>query len=96
MSQNLLKFEYLDEATLKTLWTPTILSNGEKTNYCMGWRKDKDDLGCSYIHHGGSSVGGRSFLLIYPDEELIIAFTANLFTRFNESFVLKISEKFMK
>ncbi len=96
MSQNLLKNEYLSESTLKTLWTPTTLSNGKKTNYCLGWRKDKDDLNRSYIHHGGSSVGGRSFLLIYPDDEVIVVITCNLFTRFNESFVLKIVEKFIK
>jgi CubicO group peptidase (beta-lactamase class C family) len=96
MSQNLLKFKYLNESTLKTLWSTTILSNGEKTNYCLGWRNDKDDLGRSYIHHGGSSVGGRSFLLIYPEEEVIIAITCNLFNRFNESFVLEIAKIFMK
>ncbi|MBL4656061.1 MAG: beta-lactamase family protein [Bacteroidia bacterium] len=96
MSQNLLKYEYLKESTLKTLWAPTELSNGEKTNHCLGWRRDIDDLGRNYIHHGGSSVGGRSFLLIYPDKDVIVAITCNLFTRFNESFVLKIAEKFIK
>ncbi len=96
MSQILLKYEYLDESTLKTLWTNTTLANGEKVNYCIGWRKDKDELGRSYIHHGGGSIGGRSFLLIYPDEELTVSITCNIFSRFNESFVLKIAEIFIK
>ena len=96
MSQSLLRHEYMNESTLNTLWTPTILSNDKKTNYCLGWRKNEDNLGRSYIHHGGSSVGGRSFLLIYPEEEIIVTITCNLFTRFNESFVLKITEEFIK
>lgn len=96
MAQNLLKNEYLNKSTLKTLWTPTILFNGKKTNYCLGWRKDKDSLGRSFIHHGGSSVGGRSFLLIYPDEEIIVTITCNLFARFDDSIVLKIAENFIE
>jgi len=96
MSQHLIKKDRLKKETIELLWTPTILANGEKINYCLGWRRDTNDSGNTYIHHGGSSIGGRSFLLIYPKEEIIVAITSNLFTRFNESFVLKVAEKFRK
>jgi serine beta-lactamase-like protein LACTB len=96
MSQHLIRKDRLRKETIELLWTPTILTNGEKINYCLGWRKDTTDSGNTYVHHGGSSIGGRSFLLIYPEEEIIISITCNLFTRFNETFALKVADKFKK
>jgi hypothetical protein len=29
------------------------------------------------VHHGGSSEGGRAFLLLYPDEKVVVALAAN-------------------
>lgn len=96
MSQHLLRKDKINKRTIELLWTPTELADSEKINYCLGWRRDMTDLGKTYIHHGGSSIGGRSFLLIYPEDEIIISITCNLFTRFNESFVLKVADKFKK
>lgn len=96
MSQHLIRNDKLKKETVELLWTPTVLMDGEKTNSCLGWRRDTTDLGNTYLHHGGSSIGGRSFLLIYPKEEIIIAITCNLFARFNQSFVLKVADKFKK
>ncbi|WP_394975171.1 serine hydrolase domain-containing protein [uncultured Croceitalea sp.] len=96
MSQHLIRKDKLKKETVKLIWTPTTLANGEKINYCLGWHRDTTDSENTYIHHGGSSIGGRSFLLIYPEEEIIISITCNLFTRFNELFVLKVVDKFKK
>lgn len=95
LGQNLLGNNFLSEATRQKLWTPNTLSNGDKTNYGIGWRIDTDDKGRTYVHHGGSSIGGRSFLLIYPDQELVIAITCNLSTNFDQFFVFKIAELFI-
>ncbi|MEZ4772001.1 MAG: serine hydrolase domain-containing protein [Bacteroidia bacterium] len=96
MSQYLLNNQFLKPSTIEKLWTPIPLSNGQKTNYGIGWRQDKDSLGRIYVHHGGLSMGGRSFLLVYPEEGLAIAMTSNLSTDFDQTFVLKIAEIFMK
>ncbi|PRX57214.1 serine hydrolase domain-containing protein [Flagellimonas meridianipacifica] len=96
MSQHLLRKDIINKRTIELLWTPTQLADGERTNYCLGWRRDVTESGNIYIHHGGSSVGGRSFLLIYPKDEIIVSITCNLFTRFNESLALEIAEKFKK
>lgn len=95
LGQNLLGDKFLSETTRQELWTPNTLSNGEKTNYGIGWRIDTDDKGRTYVHHGGSSIGGRAFLLVYPDEELIIAITCNLSANFDQFFVFKIAELFL-
>jgi hypothetical protein len=29
------------------------------------------------VHHGGSTEGGRAFLLLYPDEKVVVALAAN-------------------
>lgn len=96
MSQNLLNNQFLSESTKQLLWTPKTVSSGKKTNYGIGWRIDTDEKGRKYVHHGGSSTGGRSFLLVYPNEELVIAITCNLSTNFDQYSLFKISDLFLK
>jgi hypothetical protein len=72
------------------------LPDEQKINYGIGWRQDSDNLGRTYVHNGGSSIGGRSFLLLYPNEGLSIAITSNLSTNFDQIFVLKIAELFIE
>ncbi|MEX2605301.1 MAG: serine hydrolase domain-containing protein [Gracilimonas sp.] len=96
MAQNLLNNQFLSESTKQLLWTPATLNNGDKTNYGIGWRIDTDAKGRRYAHHGGSSIGGRSFLLVYPNEGLAIAVTSNLSTNFDQTFVSKIAELFIE
>jgi serine beta-lactamase-like protein LACTB len=95
MSQKLLKHQFMSEHTLKTIWSESTLENGDKIGYGIGWKIDKDSLQRKYVYHGGSSIGGRSFLLVYPNEELIVAITCNLSTNFDQQFVLKVSELFL-
>ena len=96
LAQSLLNNTYLQNATKELLWTPVTLSTGQKTNYGIGWRKDVDKENRLYVHHGGSSIGGRSFLLIYPDEYLIVAITSNLSRSFGEDHVLEIAQLFLE
>lgn len=96
MSQNLLRHQFLREPTLQKLWSNAILKSGEEIPYGIGWKLDVDSQQRRFVYHGGSSIGGRSFLLVYPKEELIIAITCNLSTNFDQRFILKISELFLK
>lgn len=95
MCQGLLKNSLISDTSKKVLWTPAILKNGEKTNYGIGWRIEKDKKNRTFMHHGGSAVGGRSFLLVYPEKQLVIAITSNLSDSFNQDFIMKISEIFL-
>ncbi|WP_165769894.1 serine hydrolase domain-containing protein [Flagellimonas pacifica] len=70
----LLNHTLLKNATLKKMWKEQKTSTGESTNYALGWRISNDK---KEIFHGGSSVGGKSFLLIIPKEQIVVAFTTN-------------------
>lgn len=78
-SNALLNQELLNRASIESLWTPVPLSNGDMNpqNYALGFRVGEDDLG-RFVHHGGKSVGGYSFLLIYPETGVVVAFASNI------------------
>jgi CubicO group peptidase (beta-lactamase class C family) len=44
----------------------------------IGWRSAVDEKGRTFIHHGGQSSGGRTFVLLYPRERVGVAFVSNL------------------
>lgn len=71
-------------------WTPQKLQNGEvnEQNYALGWRvTERDFLFCDndnkltrsirYIHHGGVSDGAQSWLVVYPELQLVLAMNSN-------------------
>jgi CubicO group peptidase (beta-lactamase class C family) len=76
--RGLLNHTTLRPETVDILLKPQRLADGTSTNYGMGWRLGVDSQKRSIIHHGGSIDGGRTFLLIYPDNKLVVAITANM------------------
>ena len=78
MGQVLLNHTLLDAKTVELLFASQQLENGKKTNVGIGWRSGADAKGRRIIHHGGLIDGGRTFVLIYPDNDLIFAITANM------------------
>lgn len=93
--RSLMNNTFLKESTKQKLWTPNTLDDGQHTDYGLGWRMDKDNFNRYFVHHGGSSVGGRSFLLAYPNDGICIALTSNLSDSFDQSFVLKLAGLFL-
>ncbi len=79
MGESLLEYSLLKKETVALLFTPQLLSDGKNTNYGFGWRIGTDRKGRRIIHHGGSIDGGRAFLMLYPDHNLVVAVTANMF-----------------
>lgn len=75
----LLKGKLLNSDSKEMMWKPVALNSGDMNpeNYALGFRVGQDDLG-RYLHHGGKSVGGYSFLLIYPDNEVVVALAFNV------------------
>ncbi len=96
MCQSLLRNDFINADTKKIVWTPATLKTGVITNYGIGWRIEKDEKNRLFVHHGGSAVGGRSYLLMYPDDGIIIAVANNLSDSFNQDFILKIAKIFLK
>ena len=84
-SEDLVKFGFsflypklLKEETIQELWKSQETFDGKKTNYGMGWSSGIDKSGREWIGHTGGSVGGSTFFRIYPKEELVIVFIANM------------------
>ncbi|WP_340114727.1 serine hydrolase domain-containing protein [Maribellus mangrovi] len=65
------------EEVKQQLITPQTLVNGDKTNYGMGFSSGTDEFGRNYYGHGGGSVGGCSNLIIYPEENMVVAVITN-------------------
>ena len=53
--------------TLKQAFTPATLSDGKKTSYGFGWETG-ELRGLANVHHSGSSVGFRTFILRFPEK----------------------------
>lgn len=75
---------FLRKETVETLWTPQVLNNGtiNEQSYALGWRSQRrfsdwygDDLWI--VHHGGISKGSMSWLVVYPDIDIVIALNTN-------------------
>ncbi|GAB3890406.1 serine hydrolase domain-containing protein [Larkinella knui] len=78
LGEGLLKNTLLRKETVTLLLTPQLLLDGKNTQYGLGWRIGTDRQGRKIIHHGGLIDGGRTFLILYPDNDLIVAITANM------------------
>lgn len=69
---------YLSATTLGDLFTVRPPSSGAKTNTALGWRLDHDAGGRRVAHHSGSILGGRSVVMLLPEESLAVAILTNL------------------
>ena len=71
--------------------------DGKETNVGLAWRIARDEQGRRYVHHGGDSIGGRAFLLVYPDLGVTVAMTTNVSSAaFNEREALEAARIFVK
>lgn len=72
-------------------WTPQRLADGSQNpqNYALGFRRTEQNyLYCDqqhplkkpirYVHHGGVSDGAQSWLVLYPDYQLVLAMNTNI------------------
>ena len=69
---------FLKADTLKQLFTEQKTADGKPTGYGMNWFLSKDRLGSPIYWHSGSSVGGNSMLILYPNQKAVIAVQTNL------------------
>jgi serine beta-lactamase-like protein LACTB len=77
VGQLLLDGALLRPETRQMLWTSQRTTDGKETGYGMGWFVDRDAAGRRRVFHSGGSVGGTAYLLIYPDQHLVLALLVN-------------------
>lgn len=79
----MLNENYITALTRELFWTQQTLSNGEVNpeGYALGWRTREWEIeGVGPVqnaNHGGVSRGSQSWLLVFPDYEMALAFTIN-------------------
>ena len=73
----LLEGRLLKPETLRLLWTSQKTADGKDTEYGMGWTVDKDARGRRRVRHSGGAQGGTANLVIYPDDNLVVAMIVN-------------------
>ena len=78
----LLQPGFLKPGTLTTLFTPMRTTTGEDTRYAIGWRIGADDAGRREVAHSGGSVGANAFLVLYPEQRVVVAVLSNTTARF--------------
>lgn len=69
---------FLKPETVDLLWTSQRTSDGQATNYGIGWAVTTEDGRVTQASHGGGSIGGTTFLLIRPEERAVLAIVGNL------------------
>lgn len=75
----LLTEKLISENNLQLLFNSQKTSDGKETGAGFGFKIGIDSKGRKVIFHGGESEGARAFLLIYPQEKLVISICANVF-----------------
>jgi serine beta-lactamase-like protein LACTB len=75
----LLKPGFLRAETLKMMFSPQRTNSGERTKYGLGWEiREAGDGGPERrFEHSGGVAGSSSFLIIYPDQNVVIAWLLN-------------------
>jgi CubicO group peptidase (beta-lactamase class C family) len=94
LGRSMLAAGFLTSESLQLMVTPQRLADNTSTAVGIGWRIRADSSG-SYWHHGGSSNGGSAFLLVYPNEKLIVSMASNAFAAWGERDAVEIARLFL-
>lgn len=75
----LLQSGFLKQQTLAMIFSPQKLNNGEKTKYGLGWfLHNAGERGAErWYEHSGGVPGSSSWLVIYPDQKVVVAWLQN-------------------
>lgn len=68
---------FLQPRTRTLLFTAQHTRDGADTHYSLGWFISHDSTGRLAVSHGGGSVGGTAYLVMYPGQGLVVALLAN-------------------
>ncbi len=87
-------YDYLNEEAQEELMYPQKTSDGESTNYGMGWRNWQNN-GRYWVGHSGGSVGGSTMFLLNKQHRMIIAYTINRSSAGFENLHFKLADIFL-
>ncbi|CAN5719676.1 hypothetical protein BH23GEM9_BH23GEM9_12410 [soil metagenome] len=85
---------FLSPAARTLLLQSQRTHTGDETGASIGVRVERDADGRLLLHHGGTSVGARAFLLILPDAQMVVAMTGNGPATFDQRHLVAIVSLF--
>ena len=59
-------------------------------------RLERDDAGRLMLHHGGTSIGARTFLFVYPEARVSIAIATNGNADFDQEQIATMAALFIE
>lgn len=77
MGNQFINGKFLKEGTKELLTKSYVLDDGTATFYGLGWETGISRLNTKVIYHSGSLPTSVAHLIIYPDEEVVLAYLAN-------------------
>ncbi len=84
---------FLSDKTLEELKSPQFITNGDTTNYGIGWFYFFDS---KWFGHPGGSVGGITAFRIYAEERLIAVLLSNSSNTSYSNIVDRIGKMFIE
>jgi CubicO group peptidase (beta-lactamase class C family) len=77
MGNQLINSDFLSKETKQLLTKSHLLKDGTPTFYGLGWETGVNRLNTKVIYHSGSLPTSVAHLIVYPDEEVVLAYLAN-------------------
>jgi len=74
----LLQPGYLNESSLKLLFTSQKTTDGQRTGNGIGWFVRHDAQGRPFYYHTGGQQGATAMIFIAPQSHLVVALVCNL------------------
>jgi serine beta-lactamase-like protein LACTB len=68
----------LKPATVELMQTPHVLPGGEVTPFGLGWRVNTDEMGRTWVSHGGGTTGQTSHILRFPKGRTSVSVLSNV------------------
>jgi serine beta-lactamase-like protein LACTB, mitochondrial len=97
LGNKLLNGNFLKKETVDLLFTPQLTARKDTIGFGIGFTLYAADNGEQIIGHGGFMPTARSYLLMFPKENSVVAFTCNTaMTNFSDENLLAIAHMFMK
>ncbi|MCY1722751.1 serine hydrolase [Prolixibacteraceae bacterium Z1-6] len=95
LGNTILNSDYLSEETRANLWQAIPLYNDIPSQVANAWMLLIDNEGNKIYGKAGSVSGGSSSLVIYPDENLIVAFACNLTMPTDKTPIFNVAKYFL-
>jgi CubicO group peptidase (beta-lactamase class C family) len=77
LGNEILHGHFIDTKLKAVLFESQVTADKKKTGYGIGWYVGSDKNGHRIWYHAGDSFSGSSYLIIYPDDDMVISFLAN-------------------